>query len=96
MILYNKLLSVTGIEMREVSKSEFKEAYVKFGGLKDGYDMAYWDQVIDTEKKLDFRYFLKEPISKEECRMMLVDDYSSKEVRMFFVSVDQEERMFDN
>lgn len=87
---------VTGIEMREVSKSEFKNAYIKFGGLKDGYDLAYWNQQIDTAKKSGFKYLFKEPKSNEEHRMMLVDDYSSKEIRMFFVSIEQEESIFNN
>jgi len=81
--------------MREVSKSEFKNAYIKFGGLKDGYDLAYWNQQIDTAKKSEFKYLLKEPKSNEAHRMMLVDDYSSKEIRMLFVSIVQEECIYN-
>ena len=82
--------------MKEVNKSEFREAYLKFGGLKDGYDLAYWEQKIDTAKKSDFKYMLKQPVSDRECRMILVDDFLSKEIRMFFVTEDQEDRIFNS
>ncbi|SMF04016.1 hypothetical protein SAMN02745866_00322 [Alteromonadaceae bacterium Bs31] len=82
--------------MREVTKSEFKDAYIRYGGLKEGYDLEYWDQQINTAKKTGFKYLLKEPEPENAHRMMLVDDYSSKEIRMFFVSIGQEESIFNS
>ncbi len=85
------------IDIKEVTKAEFKEAYVRFGKLEGGYDLAYWDHCIDGPKYADFKYFLEEPASANENCMMLATDFQkdNRRFRMFFFTIEQEERFFD-
>ena len=82
--------------MKEVTKEEFKNIYFKYGLAKDGWGKEYWDKHYENPEKQDMKYKVRLPASNLENRMMIVDDFSTNEHRLFFVSVDQEEAFFDN
>lgn len=80
--------------MQEVTKSKFREAYIHYGKLRGGYDLAYWDKAIDTQRYSEFKYLLAPPVSQNESRLMITTDFSKKELRMFFISEENEENLF--
>ncbi|HXG45228.1 MAG TPA: hypothetical protein VNJ71_10775 [Gemmatimonadales bacterium] len=79
--------------MREVTKQEFKDAYVRLGGGADaGWGLDYWDRFLERP---GMRYFLEEPETALHRRMMIATDFGARQYRMFFVTEDEEERLFD-
>jgi len=82
--------------MNEVTKVEFKEIYFKYGLADDGWGNEYWDKFYENPKTQNMKYMVKLPANNLKNRMMIVNDYSANEYRLFFVSIDQEEAIFDN
>ncbi len=76
---------------KEVSKAEFKEAYMKYRGENDGWTDHYWQHFFEDEK--DKRYFLELPESSEHNRLFLTT--SSERRHMYFLTLRQEEGFFD-
>ena len=80
--------------MEEVSKEKFKEIFLKYGKLSDGYGIDYWNKFYEIAKRENMKYLIKLPSNADERRMMLVSSYSANEYRLFFVSEAQEESLF--
>jgi hypothetical protein len=81
--------------MTEVSKEQFRAMYFKYGRAVDGWGQAYWDEFFEEEKPMPMKYLVQEPESPGHCRMMIVSDYGRREYRMFFLTEEAEERLFD-
>lgn len=82
--------------MREVTKEEFKRLYFELGGgLRTGWSADYWDLFFEKQKRPNMKYLAQEPETRDHNRMMIVTDFGNNEYRMFFVTEEDEERMFD-
>lgn len=79
--------------MREVSKQEFKETYLKYGKGSVDRDLSSWNESYEKEDR-PMKYLIKEPETSEHTRMQIVTDYSQNEYRLFFLTEDDEERMY--
>ena len=82
--------------MKEVTKEEFKLIYFKYGKADEGWGQEYWDKFYENPKNPKMKYMVKLPTSDLEVRMMIINDYSANEYRLFFTSIEQEEAFFDN
>ena len=82
--------------MREVTKEEFKLIYFKYGKTDEGWSQEHWDKLHENPRNENMKYKVKLPTSDLEVRMMIVNDYSANEYRLFFTSIEQEEAFFDN
>jgi hypothetical protein len=80
--------------MREVTKEKFKEVFLEYGKASDGWGAEYWQRFYEAPKREGMKYLVELPSSKVQNRMMVVNDYSAKEYRLFFVSEEQEENLF--
>jgi hypothetical protein len=78
-----------------VTKEEFKATYFRHAKPAEGWTEAYWQRFYEAGEDPFARYLIQEPASPEESRMRIVNDYARRECRMFFVTEDQEERLFD-
>ena len=82
--------------MKEVAKERFKEIYFKLGGgATTGWSVAYWNKFFEDEKRPGMKYLLEEPETPEHTRMMIVTDYDRNEYRLFFLTEESEESLFD-
>ena len=81
--------------MKEVTKKEFKAIFLKYGKREDGWGKGYWNSHYRFPKKRNMRYLVRLPKNPKENRMMIVNDYSNNEIRLFFMTVDEEEAFFD-
>jgi hypothetical protein len=82
--------------MKEVTKREFKRIYFKYGKSEDGWTRSYWKKFYGKATSSDLKCKVELPRDEDASRMMIVDDHSRNEVRLFFVSVEQEGRFFDH
>ncbi len=80
--------------MKEVTKEEFKSVYFKYGKEDDGWNQEYWDKFY--ENKNDSKFLVELPTNNTKTRMMIVNDFANNEYRLFFVSIDEEEALFDD
>jgi hypothetical protein len=80
--------------MKEVTKAEFKDAYFRLGGGKDGWTRSYWDKFYEPEPKVPMKYLVEEPPTPAHTRMFVVDDHAAKEYRLFFMTEEAEETHF--
>lgn len=80
--------------MREVSKDEFREAYFRYGRGRHGWTQDYWICLYEQTERGPIRYLVEPPKSEREDRMMIVDDHAAGECRMFFLSEEDEARLF--
>lgn len=80
--------------MREVSKAEFREAYFRYGRGEDGWTRAYWIRCFEQAPDREMRYRIEDPTSPEQTRLMIVTDTAAREVRLFLMSEEAEERLF--
>ncbi len=82
--------------MKEVTKDQFKEIYLKLGGgAETGWSVEYWNEFFEEEKRPGMKYLIKEPETPEHTRMMIVTDYGQNEYRLFFLTEESEESLFD-
>ena len=82
--------------MREVTKQQFQESYFRLGGGKTaGWGLEYWNRHFEDDQRPGMKYRLEEPETPEHTRMMIVSDYSTNEYRMFFLTEEAEERLFE-
>ena len=82
--------------MKEVTKEQFKEIYFKLGGgAETGWGLEYWNKFFEDEKRPGMKYLLEEPETPEHTRMMIVTDYDRNEYRLFFLTEESEESLFD-
>jgi hypothetical protein len=83
-------------DMKEVTKEQFKEIYFKLGGGEaTGWGPEYWNKFFEDEKSPGMRYLLEEHETPEHRRMMIVTDYERNEHRLFFLTEESEESLFD-
>lgn len=80
--------------MEEVSKAQFKEIFLKYGKVSEGYGPDYWDEFYAAPEREDMKYLIDLPSDPAASRMMVVTDYSSGEYRLFFMTEDQEDSFF--
>lgn len=78
-----------------VSKEEFREAYLRFGRLSEGWTEEHWRRTYERPGGGITRYLVQEPASPLAHRMMVVDDVGRGEARMFFLTEAEEEAFFD-
>ena len=84
-------------QMRQVTKEELKELYVTLGGgTAMGWDLKYWNECLADNTRTDMKYLVQEPETPDHTRMMIVTDYGRNEHRLFFVTEEAEERLFDS
>jgi hypothetical protein len=82
--------------MKEVTKEQFKEIYFKLGGgAATGWGLEYWNEFFEDKKIPGMKYLLEEPETPEHARMMIVKDYDMNEYRLFFLTEESEESLFD-
>jgi len=82
--------------MKEVTKEQFKEIYFRLGGgAATGWGLEYWNKFFEDEKRPGMKYLLEEPETPEHTRMMIVTDYDRNEYRLFFLTEESEESLFD-
>jgi hypothetical protein len=80
--------------MKEVTKEQFKEIYLRLGGgAATGWDLEYWNRFFEDEKRSGMKYLLEEPETPAHTRMMIVT--GRNEYRLFFFTEDDEESFFD-
>ena len=80
--------------MREITKQEFKELYLRHGTISDGWGQDYWNKFFEPDRNPKMKYFVNEPETSAHTRMMIVNDYGCLQHRMFFASPAEEERLF--
>ena len=76
---------------KEVSKSEFKKAYMKYRTDGDGWTDDYWQHFYENEEGK--RYFLRIPESPQHNRLFIISDSNGH--RMVFLTEEAEESFFD-
>ncbi len=82
--------------MKEVTKVQFKDIYFRVGGgAATGWDLAYWNNFFEDEKRPGMKYLVEEPATPEHKRMMIVTDCGGNEYRLFFMTEEGEESFFD-
>lgn len=81
---------------KEVTKEKFKEIYFRLGcGNHSGWTADYWRKFFEDEVKPGWRFMVEEPGSPEHDRMWIVDDHGAKEYRLFFMTDESTENVFD-
>jgi hypothetical protein len=82
--------------MKEGTREQFKEIYFKLGGgAETGWGLEYWNESFEGEKIPGMKYLMEEPATPEHTRMMIVTDYGLNEHRLFFLTEESEESLFD-
>ena len=82
--------------MKEVTKEQFKEIYFKLGGgAATGWGLEHWNKSFEDDKRSEMKYLLEEPETPEHTRMMIVTDYGENEHRLFFLTEESEESLFE-
>lgn len=76
---------------KEVSKAEFKKAYLQYRGDSDGWTDDYWNHFFEAEEGK--RYFLVLPESPQHTRLFITTSSDSR--HMYFLTLDSEESFFD-
>jgi hypothetical protein len=82
--------------MREVTREEFKQMYFKLGGgAATGWDLNYWNKFFPDTERPGMKYLVEEPATPEHTRMMIVTDSGAHEHRLFFLTEEAEDRLFE-
>lgn len=55
----------------------------------------HWNEFFEVKKRPGMKYLLEEPETTEHTRMMIVTDYGRNEYRLFFLTEESEESLFD-
>lgn len=76
---------------KEVSKAEFKKAYMQYRGDNDGWSDGYWQRFFEDEEGK--RYFFSPPESPRHNRLFITT--SSDHRHMYFLTPESEEGFFD-
>ena len=77
---------------KEVSKAEFKKAYMQYRGERSGWTDRYWQHFFENEEGK--RYFLELPETPEHDRLFLTT--SGDRRHMYFLTLQAEESFFDH
>lgn len=82
--------------MRQVTKEQFREVYFRLGGgTSTGWGPDYWDTFFERPDRPGMTYMLEEPATPEHTRMMIVTDFGAHEYRLFFMTEESEEALFE-
>jgi hypothetical protein len=76
---------------KQVGKGLFEEIYYRHGGESSGWTADYWRKIIEPYTELGWRFLVEEPKSAEHNRMFIVTDHEAMELRMFFMTEQDEE-----
>jgi hypothetical protein len=83
-------------DFQEVPKEKFKEVYFRLGGGNaTGWTAEYWQRFFEDNVEPGWRFMLQEPDSPKHSSMMIVSDASAKEYRLFFMTEESVESLFD-
>jgi hypothetical protein len=86
-----------GPAFREVTKEVFKEIYFRLGGgAASGWTAGYWQTFFEDEVEPGWRFMVEEPRSPRHDRMWIVSDPGTREYRLFFLSEEATEDVFDH
>jgi len=81
---------------REVTKEQFKRIYFRRGGgAWSGWTGDYWQSFFADAQKPGWRFMVEEPVSPAHDRMWIVTDNEAKEYRLFFMTDESTENVFD-
>jgi hypothetical protein len=82
--------------MKAVTKEQFKEIYFRLGGgAATGWGEDYWDRFFENGQRAGMNYLVEEPPTPEHHRMMIVTDFAVNEYRLFFMTEESEESLFE-
>jgi hypothetical protein len=81
--------------VQDVSKAQFEAVYFEYGREAGGWTRAYWERFYAAERTPPMKYKVELPQRPDQTRMMIVDDFAVCEHRLFFMSEEAEERLFD-
>jgi hypothetical protein len=84
------LCGMAGPHEQEISKSEFKQLYLRYNTPDSGWTKEYWNEFFEAE--VGKKYFFRKPDTPGCTRMMIVSDKDVR--RMIFLTDDAEERFF--
>ena len=76
---------------KEVSKAEFKQAYMQNRGDSSGWTDDYWQHFFEDEEGK--RYSLSPPESPQHNRLFISSDSNGH--HMYFLTLQAEESLFD-
>ena len=79
---------------KEVTKEEFKEIYFRLG-VPSGWTADRWRHYFEDEAELGWKFMVEEPRSPEYDRMWIVSDARAKEHRLFFMTDQSTEDIFE-
>jgi hypothetical protein len=81
----------------EVTKEEFKKAYFRLrGGADSGWTDDYWRERFELKEWPGWRYKVAEPRTRDHDRMTIVTDGAVNEHRLFCMTEESEERLYDH
>jgi len=81
--------------MKQVTKSEFKQVYVRLGGGRDGWDEAHWQSTFEHDSRPGMRFMIEEPETARHVKMWIVSDYAVNEYRLFFMTEEDSDDMLE-
>ena len=88
---------VSETAFKKVTKEEFKQTYFRLGGgPHSGWTADYWQKSFEDEVNPGWRFLIEEPRSLEHDRMWIVTDQEAKEYRLFFLTDESTENLFDH
>ena len=76
---------------KEVTKAEFKKAYMQYRGENDGWTDDYWQHFFEEGEGK--RYFLDPPESPLHNRLFI--STNGNHHHMYFLTSESEENLFD-
>jgi hypothetical protein len=81
---------------QEVTKEKFKEIYFRLGRARtSGWTADYWEKFFEHETRPGWRFMVEEPASPDHDSMTIVTDIPSQEYRMFFMTEEAVDDMYD-
>lgn len=83
--------------MQEVTKQEFRDVYFRLGGGEaSGWGRRYWEKFFEADPVPPMKYLVEAPATPQHTRMMIVSDFGTRQHRLFFLTEEDEERLFDH
>ena len=76
---------------KELTKAEFKKAYMSYRTDGDGWTDDYWDHFYENQP--DKKFFFTAPETPAHDRMFISE--SGRQVHLFFMTSESEESLFD-
>ncbi len=84
-----------GMPYIEITKEQFKDAYFRHGCGAAGWTAEYWQQFFETDCEPGWKFLLQAPSSTRHNRMWIGVNHEKKEYRVFFLTEDATEAVFD-